>query len=178
MEVLDRGFRVPHAVITYAARLLPSIAPGMASPTSVRDDPGSLEIGHAAGTGALWAAALAAVRSGLAPEGSVEVIVPDGWVGRAARTFAAAQVPHEVLGGEDGGTDVDQGPQRLVVVPTTTAKGLEYDRVVVVEPTVIAQDEPTERTGLRRLCVVLTRAVSGLTVVHDRPLPEALTVRG
>jgi len=176
VEVLDRGFRVPHAVITYAARLLPLIAPGMGSPTSVRDDPGSLEVVRAAGTAALWAAVLAAVRSALAREGSVAVIVPDGWVERASRTLTAAQARHEVLGEAH---DVEEaGPARLVVVPATTAKGLEYDRVVVVEPAAIAQDEPTERTGLRRLYVVLTRAVSGLTVVHDRPLPEPLAIRG
>src|SRR5205085_2092146 len=44
LEVLDRGFRVPASVITFAARLLPAIAPGMAPPTSVRDDPGSLGV--------------------------------------------------------------------------------------------------------------------------------------
>ena len=62
----------------------------------------------------------------------------------------------------------------MSVVPATTAKGLEYDRVVVVEPARIADDEPDEHTGLRRLYVVLTRAVSGLAVVHARPLPGPL----
>jgi hypothetical protein len=66
---------------------------------------------------------------------------------------------------------------RVSVVPATTAKGLEYDRVVVVEPTRIAADEPDERTGLRRLYVVLTRAVSGLTVVHHEPLPALLATQ-
>ena len=59
-------------------------------------------------------------------------------------------------------------------MPARTAKGLEYDRVVVVEPAAIAAAEPDERTGLRRLYVVLTRAVSGLTIVHAEPLPGAL----
>ena len=73
------------------------------------------------------------------------------------------------------GTDpVDGVPPRVSVVPATTAKGLEYDRVVVVEPAQIADDEPDERTGLRRLYVVLTRAVTALTVVHARPLPAPL----
>ncbi len=62
----------------------------------------------------------------------------------------------------------------MSVVPATMAKGLEYDRVVVVEPAQIAADEPDERTGLRRLYVVLTRAVSGLAVVHAQPLPAPL----
>ena len=34
--------------------------------------------------------------------------------------------------------------------------------------------EPSTWQGLRRLYVVLTRAVSGLTVVHAEPLPDAL----
>jgi DNA helicase IV len=61
------------------------------------------------------------------------------------------------------------------VVPATTAKGLEYDHVLVLEPTRIADDEPDERTGLRRLYVVLTRAVTSLTVVHQEPLPTLLS---
>ena len=43
--------------------------------------------------------------------------------------------------------------------------------VVVVEPAAIAAAEPR---GLRRLYVVLTRAVTTLTVVHEQPLPAAL----
>jgi DNA helicase IV len=54
------------------------------------------------------------------------------------------------------------------------AKGLEFDRVIVVEPATIVAAEPDERTGLRRLYVVLTRAVSELDIVHTLPLPEEL----
>ena len=54
------------------------------------------------------------------------------------------------------------------------AKGLEFDLVVAVEPAAIAAAEPDERTGLRRLYVVLTRAVSELIVLHSAPLPAAL----
>jgi DNA helicase IV len=50
-------------------------------------------------------------------------------------------------------------------------KGLEFDHVVVVEPAAIAA---AERRGLRRLYVVLTRAVSALTIVHAQPLPPEL----
>lgn len=60
-------------------------------------------------------------------------------------------------------------------MPATVAKGLEFDRVVVVEPAAIAAAEPDHRTGLRRLYVVLTRAVTGLTVVHTQALPPELT---
>jgi hypothetical protein len=118
----------------------------------------------------LWSATVTAVRSGLAAEGSIGLIVPDGWVAKAVRTLTASGVEHHVLGADP----VDGVPPRVSVVPARTAKGLEFDRVVVVEPAQMAQDEPDERTGLRRLYVVLTRAVSALTVVHARPLPAPL----
>jgi len=60
------------------------------------------------------------------------------------------------------------------LVPASLVKGLEYDHVVVVEPAAIVAGEPSEFQGLRRLYVVLTRAVSGLSVVHAQPLPEVL----
>ena len=63
---------------------------------------------------------------------------------------------------------------RSTSCPATVAKGLEFDHVLVLEPAEIAAAEPDERTGLRRLYVVLTRAVSDLTVVHADPLPDAL----
>ena len=71
----------------------------------------------------------------------------------------------------DRGDDEDHLVQ---LVPATVAKGLEFDRVIVAEPAGIVDAEPDERTGLRRLYVVLTRAVSELTVLHARPLPQPL----
>jgi hypothetical protein len=160
-------------VITFAARLLPAIAPGMTPPTSVRDDPGSLALVAVPSAARVQPAVLTAVQKALVEEGSVGVIVPDGWAARTARSLAAAGVEHAVLGDDPAGDD--DLPPRVSVVPATTAKGFEYDRVVVVEPAQIADDEPDVRTGLRRLYVVLTRAVSGLAVVHHRPLPGPLT---
>ena len=43
-----------------------------------------------------------------------------------------------------------------------------------IEPADIVEAEADERTGLRRLYVCLTRAVSTLTVIHARPLPTRL----
>jgi DNA helicase IV len=54
------------------------------------------------------------------------------------------------------------------------AKGLEFDSVVLVEPARIVAAEAERTTGLRRLYVTLTRAVSRLIVVHDEPLPAEL----
>jgi hypothetical protein len=149
------------------------IAPGMTAPPSVRDDPGSLELVAVAAPARVDAATVTAVRKALTEEGSVGVIVPDGWTARTARVLARAGIGYLVLG-VDEAIPEDESPPRVSVVPATTAKGLEFDRVVVVEPAQIADDEPDVRTGLRRLYVVLTRAVSGLAVVHHRPLPALL----
>ncbi|MFN8080526.1 MAG: AAA family ATPase [Kineosporiaceae bacterium] len=185
---LDRGFRVPSAVIEFAAQLLPDIAPELSPPGSVREDPGSLHLVEAPTATALWPALLRAARVALGQEGSVGVIVPDEWTGRAAKTLAGQGIDHLVLGAgaepADGTAEAlldaalgeDDAPlPRVSVVPATTAKGLEYDQVIVLEPARIAADEPDVRTGLRRLYVVLTRAVTGLTVIHHEPLPAALT---
>ena len=64
----------------------------------------------------------------------------------------------------------------LAAVQTLTAraaKGLEFDRVVLVEPAAIV-DEHGGVEGLRALYVALTRATKTLVVVHAEPLPDAL----
>lgn len=167
LEVLDRGFRVPAAVIEYAARLLPLMAPGLGAPVSVRSHPGRLDVVAVADP---VAGAAEAAREASGQEGSVGVIAPDAWVSALADALTAAGVEHEVLDGE-------HAEERILpvhLVPATVAKGLEFDQVVVVEPSAIAAAEPDQRSGLRRLYVVLTRAVSGLTVVHAEPLPGPL----
>jgi DNA helicase IV len=169
VEVLDRGFRVPASVIDFAARLLPSMAPGLGAPVSVRENPGRLDllrVPSAAGVPEEVAVVVARVAE---EPGSVGVIAPASLVAPVSEALARAGIGHGVLGADHG--DVEH---QVDVVPATVAKGLEFDRVVVVEPATIAADEPDERTGLRRLYVVLTRAVSALTIVHSADLPPEL----
>ena len=64
----------------------------------------------------------------------------------------------------------------LSVVDAAVVKGLEFDVVVVVEPSDFANLYPEELTGLRLLYVALTRAVQRLTIVHSQPLPALLQV--
>ena len=101
--------------------------------------------------------------------GSIGVIVPDALADGMSKALQDKGIEHGVLGQDHG--DIDH---QVDVVPASVAKGLEFDRVVVVEPAAIVAAEPDERTGLRRLYVVLTRAVSALTVVHSQPLPAEL----
>jgi hypothetical protein len=165
VEVLERGYRVPALVIDFASRLLPHIAPGVAAPLSVRENPGLLAFERGPD---VWGHAVHAAREALDRDGSVAMIVADGDVAPAVQALSEKGVRHLVLG--------NSGPaERLTVVPAQLAKGLEFDHVVVVEPAAIVEGEPSLPVGLRRLYVVLTRAVSGLTVVHARPLPGELT---
>lgn len=169
VEELTRGFRVPSAVIDFAARLLPHMSSGLAAPESVREDPGTLDVVHVRRPADVRAATVDAARRALEQEGSVGVIVADVEVPAVSRALASAGLEHLTLG-----SDHEDAAHRLHLVPATVAKGLEFDRVVVAEPAAIAAAEPNERTGLRRLYVVLTRAVTGLTVVHAEPLPQPL----
>ncbi len=77
-------------------------------------------------------------------EGTVGVVVPDGWRDRVERWL--------------GNRDV----VRVPVLEALDTKGLEFDAVVVVEPDLIAA---ASEAGLRTLYVVLTRATQQLDVV-------------
>lgn len=156
IEELVAGFRVPAAVIDYAARLLPTIAPGLRAPHSIRRGSGTLQFGSDL-TPAVVAAA--------GHEGTIGVIAADAAIDALAAELTAAGIDHGILGVR---------PDRVELVPASLAKGLEFDHVVLVEPAAIVAAEPDRRTGLRRLYVCLTRAVSGLTVVHTEALPPEL----
>jgi DNA helicase IV len=159
---LTLGFRVPGTVLDFAARLLPHVAPGLERPRSLRPGAGALTVRRVPG---LAAATVEAARAALARPGSVGLIVPDARAGEHAAALKAAGLEHEVLGPESAGTG------RLLVIPATLAKGLEYDHVIVAEPAAIAA---AEARGLARLYVVLTRAVTTLTVLHEDDLPAEL----
>ncbi|WP_415924609.1 HelD family protein [Streptomyces sp. MI02-7b] len=167
VEELTQGFRVPLEVIAYASRLLPAIAPGLTEATSVRDNPGAFSVTQVPADG-LTAAVVTACREALDREGSTGLISADARIPVLAEALSAAGLPC-LSPGEETTPDV-----RLTLVPASLAKGLEYDYVVLDEPAAVVDGEPDERTGLRRLYVSLTRAVSGLAVLHSAPLPEAL----
>ncbi len=164
VRTLDTGYRVPRQILEYAGRLLPSIAPGLLSARSLRQDPGSLVVSRVAP--GLLAGELARVCArALAVPGSVAVIGADAEVAALSSQLSRAGLAHAVL---DTGATLEH---RLVIVPATLAKGLEFDHVIAVEPDRIVAAEPR---GLQRLYVTLTRAVSRLTVLHTGPLPREL----
>ncbi|MFC0600029.1 HelD family protein [Streptomyces palmae] len=167
VEELTQGFRVPREVIAYASRLLPAIAPELTEATSIREAAGDFSVREVA-LDALDAEVVEACRRALEHEGSIGLIAADARIPVLAEALSAAGLAHLSPGEE---TTADS---RLTLVPATLAKGLEYDYVVLDEPAAVVDGEPDERTGLRRLYVALTRAVSGLTVIHAAPLPDRL----
>ncbi|KUJ69873.1 AAA family ATPase [Streptomyces albus subsp. albus] len=167
VEELTQGFRVPREVIAYASRLLPAIAPELTEATSIREAAGDFSVREVAHD-ALDAEVVAACRRALDHEGSIGLIAADARVPVLAEALSAAGLAYLPPGEET------TAESRLTLVPATLAKGLEYDYVVLDEPAAVVDGEPDERTGLRRLYVALTRAVSGLAVVHSAPLPERL----
>lgn len=167
VEELTAGFRVPREVIAYASRLLPAISPGLAAVESVRESPGSLAVREVAAD-VLAAAVVAACEESLVHEGSIGLIAADARIPALADALTAAG--HAYLSPGEETT----AASRLTLVPASLAKGLEYDYVVLDEPAAVVDGEPDERTGLRRLYVALTRAVSGLIVLHAAKLPEQL----
>ncbi|MFE3931189.1 HelD family protein [Streptomyces sp. YIM B13508] len=165
VEELTAGFRVPTDVITYASRLLPHIAPGLTPVASIRENPGFFEVRRSSGP----ADVIAACRELLTREGSVGLIAADPRIPELTDALASAGLPHVAPGEETTEST------RLTLVPASLAKGLEYDYVLLDEPQAVVDAEPDERTGLRRLYVTLTRAVSGLIITHAAPLPGQLT---
>ncbi|MEX1652441.1 UvrD-helicase domain-containing protein [Streptomyces pseudovenezuelae] len=164
VEELTAGFRVPTDVITYASRLLPHIAPGLTPVASVRENPGFFDLREISGTADVVTACEELLRN----EGSTGLIAADARVPALAQALTAAGIPYLAPGEET------TAETRLTLVPASLAKGLEYDYVVLDEPQAVVDGEPDERTGLRRLYVALTRAVSGLIVTHTAPLPAQL----
>ncbi|GAB2613848.1 DNA helicase [Paractinoplanes abujensis] len=160
---LTVGFRVPASVVQLANRLLPALGVDVPEAVSLRRD-GDLVLTPVADPSDLDTETLAEVTAALTHEGSVAVIAADAAVERLRGHLTAAGVDHATA------DDVDS-EARVTVVPATMVKGLEYDHVIVHEPADIVAAEPR---GLNRLYVVLTRAVSRLSVIHAKPLPSPL----
>jgi hypothetical protein len=157
---LSVGYRVPRQILDYASSLLPLIAPELSPASSLRTDPGALDIIRVPD---VPAAVVAACSAALGGAGSVAVIAADPYVEILAKALSESGVPF----GEPG------EDARLSLVPVTMVKGLEFDHVIVVEPAGIVA---AEARGLQRLYVALTRAVSQLTVLHSEDLPAALSL--
>ena len=123
---------------------------------------------------AVAAALLAEFAPGVQPPESVRASGVEPWSREVTDDELPAAI-EEFVRDEAGreGTSVVIGPPGVpgAVVPSE-AKGLEFDAVLVVEPMRILADGPW---GAADLYVALTRATQRLGVLHQGPLPPALT---
>jgi DNA helicase IV len=164
-EELTVNYRTPAEIMAVAGDVLAAAAPGLSTPESVRTE-GVAPRAIQAPSDGVAPAAVAAARTDLAEldaggGGRLALIVSD-----AALAEVAAAMPEAVPGNQPEALD---SPATLLSV--AQAKGLEFDRVVLVDPAGILAQSPN---GGRDLYVAITRATHRLTVVHAGELPAPL----
>jgi len=158
VEELRLAYRVPADVMELALPLLPLIAPEVAAPIAYRtgDEPPRFVRVEA---GDLVAASVREAAAEAARDGRTALIAP-------AEILAEIE-PH--LPDPESGFEELASP--IQALTPRASKGLEFDRVVLVEPAAIAAGGIE---GLRALYVALTRATKTLVVVHAQALPDEL----
>jgi DNA helicase IV len=164
---LSVGYRIPEEIMALADRVMRAATPGLHPPRSVRQGDFPPLIVRAASGSELLGEVVNQSREMLEviADGNMAVVCPDSMADAVSEALFSAHIDH----GRASNTALDS---RLTVVPVNLVKGLELDGVVVVEPTAIVE---AQENGLRALYVALTRATQRLTVVHHRPLPQAMT---
>lgn len=162
-DELRIGYRVPRSIMELANLLLPRIAPDLQPTEPVRESRVDPDFEYVDDEDLADQVALT-VDEMTGDERSVGVIVPgDLLVGiRGALAGAGISV---------GDISTDQLEKRTTLLSSADAKGLEFDRVVVVEPWDIATGSPA---GWSELYVALSRATQQLSIVHAKPLPAPL----
>jgi DNA helicase IV len=160
---LELGYRVPRQIFDFAAQLLPFAAPGITVPQVIRSGPSDPELlEHDIDDVADAAVAAAAGHAGRGA--FVGIVCP-----ATLRDSLVAALTKRSIKWADGDGGLNANLSSINMVSPQTAKGLEFDAVVVVEPEAIVASDPH---GLRLLYIALTRTTSHLTVAHSgRALP-------
>ncbi|HMK96302.1 MAG TPA: UvrD-helicase domain-containing protein, partial [Acidimicrobiales bacterium] len=167
---LSVSYRAPAEVMELASHVLAAALPGNLPPDPVRRTGHQPRLVPASGHLAAAvsqvvqeeAAAVAGTDGG--EDGSVGVLSPPELVNDLGAALRAAGVEPGLVGA--GALDA---PVTLLAVGD--AKGLEFDAVVVVEPSRVVAGGPQ---GLRALYVALTRCTRRLAVVYQELLPAPL----
>ncbi len=162
---LELGYRVPAPVLELANRLLPFAAPDVLPSRSVRATGASPAIVACSDSDEIRDAVVVAVVEQRADERSVGIVAPEALLDPIADALRAAGVRFA------DGRSVAGLSDAVTLIPPESAKGLEFDAVIVVEPSAIAE---VGEHGLRLLYIALTHAVRTLTLVHAHPLPPPL----
>ncbi len=156
VEELRLAYRVPRQMLELALPLLPVIAPDVAAPIAYRDGdepPRFVEVA----AGDVISVAVREAAAEAERDGRTALIAP------AELLPSLPQLADSTF---------DELATVFQTLTPRGAKGLEFDRVVLVEPAAIAAGGEVD--GLRALYVALTRATKTLVVVHSQPLPAQL----
>ncbi|MCL4422035.1 MAG: AAA family ATPase [Actinobacteria bacterium] len=173
---LTVGYRTPAPVMAVATPVLNEALPGVKGPTPVRygtAHPRAVQAGKrclASTTARVVAEELAALEPGDLDGSSplkhacLGVVFPPS----LGSSITSALDEAGLCFGEAAKSGLGE---RITLVSVSMAKGLEFDAVVVVEPTLMLTEAPQ---GLRALYVALTRATRRLAVVHSQQIPPSL----
>jgi DNA helicase IV len=177
-EALTVNYRTPAEIAEVAADVLAVIDPAQTPPESVRESgipPRAVGVAESALDHQVSTTTRAAADDVVDAEGNgrVAVLAPAARVEALRARLAADHLPMGAAAGEDaadgrGATDLEVA---VVVSAVADAKGLEFDAVVLVDPSGIVEESPR---GLNDLYVALTRATRSLDVVHPERLPSVL----
>ncbi|MFI6333033.1 HelD family protein [Micromonospora chersina] len=157
LEELTVSYRTPAEIMAVAAEVLAEIDPALRPPRSVRASgvpPWDRSVA-ADRLAAELVEATAREAAGLA-DGRLGVIVPAGGVAELGAAVVAA-LPEATVG------EQPELANRVVVLTTEQAKGLEFDSVLVVDPDAIVAESPR---GHSDLYVALTRATQRLGILR------------
>jgi DNA helicase IV len=161
-ELLTVNYRTPAEIMAVAADVLAEVAPGERPPESVREEGISPRaVRGLARAPEVVMEELAEMGAEMGQGGRLAVIASGAQIANLARAIPAA-VPGDQ-------TEVLDSPVALLTVGQS--KGLEFDRVVLVDPAGILAQSPA---GGHDLYVAITRATHRLTVVYDGELPASL----
>ncbi len=164
---LTVNYRTPGEVMTLAARVLAEARPDLTPAQSVRDagvEPRFVKLAPAALVDDV--VRLAREEAVAVEGGKVAVLTPRALVVDLRRALCV----HPELAGESD----DPLSAPVSVLALDDAKGLEFDSVIVVEPSAVAAEHPH---GLGALYVALTRTTTRLVIAHADDLPASLLVR-
>ncbi len=164
---LTVNYRTPEQVMDLAAAVLKAGGSSVAAPTSARVGRFSPEFTRLDGPvySSAELAAIVAEQWRQAGEGTVVVITPRAGHADAVDAVRAA-LPEGVVS-----ADSDSLGSAVSVLTVAGAKGLEFDSVVLVEPTAILSESAR---GLNDLYVALTRPTQRLHVVYSGALPAGM----
>ncbi|NKZ04320.1 HelD family protein [Actinomadura latina] len=157
------NYRTPAAIMRIAADVLAAVDPGQTPPDPVRDDgppPTALAL-PITELPALIQSELALITDDVSAEGRLAVITSGA---RHAAVLDA--LPDAAAGATPDALDAP-----VVVLTAEEAKGLEFDSVIVVDPSGILTESPK---GGQDLYVAMTRPTRRLTILHDNDLPPLL----